>query len=78
MAKKKSKDLAIIHKVKINGYLQDDTVEATRKELTELNAEMDRMSEKSNKVAGRQYEKAAKCSEEAEKKRSTDGHGESD
>lgn len=59
--KSKSKDLAIIQKVKINGYLQDDTVEAKRKEIDELNAEMNRISEKINKVAGSQYEKAAKC-----------------
>lgn len=62
MAKtKKSKDLAVIAKVKINGYLQDDTVEAKRKEIDELNAEMDRISKEINKVAGSQYEKAAKC-----------------
>ena len=61
MAKKTSKDLAVIQKVKINGYLQDDTVEAKRQEINELNAEMDRISEKINKAAGTQYEKAAKC-----------------
>lgn len=62
MAKKKiSKDRAVIAKVKINGYLQDDTVEAKRQEINELNAEMDRISEKINKAAGTQYEKAAKC-----------------
>lgn len=58
---KKSKDLAVIQKVKINGYLQDDTVDAKRKEIDELNAEMERISKEINKLAGSQYDKAAKC-----------------
>lgn len=57
---KKSKDLAVIQKAKINGYLRDDSVESKRQEINELNAEIDRISEKINKVAGSQYEKAAK------------------
>lgn len=62
MAKKTNfNDLDVIKKAKINGYLQDDNIEAKRQEICDLNAEMDRIHRKIEEAAGSQYEKAAKA-----------------